>query len=258
MLIDSHTHIYDEMFAPYGGASAIIDEMDKDGLEYLICVGCDAASSEECVRLAESNDRIYATVGVHPYDADTVTPECIAFLRKLAQSKKVVAIGEIGLDFHHEGSIETKPVQFAAMEMQYELARELKLPVVFHIREGVGDFLEFCKTHEFPQGGVMHCFSSSAEVAEICVKKGLYISFSGTLTYKNAVSLARTAAAVPADRLLVETDCPYLTPEPHPTPINFPKNVKYTAAKLSEIRGVSPEEIEKLTNANTKRIFGIE
>ncbi len=259
MLIDSHAHIYDEMFEASGGAQKIIERMTADSLEYIVCVGCDMDSSRTSVELAEKNDGIYATVGVHPYDADTVTAENIAVLRSLAQSKKVVAIGEIGLDFHHRPGVDPdRETQIRAMEMQYELARELHLPTMYHIRDGFGEFFEFAKTRDFPDGAVLHCFSGSAEIAEYYVKKGFYISFSGTLTYKNAVNLARAAAAVPMDRLLVETDSPYLTPDPvRSQQMNFPKNVAYVADKLAEIKGVSPTEIERITNANTKSIYGL-
>ena len=255
MLIDSHAHIYDEMFGQ-GGDQKIVADMKSDGLEYIVCVGCDMDSSETCVFLADKHPSVYATVGVHPYDADTVTPDNIKRLRELAKCKKVVAIGEIGLDFHRPGS--NRELQIKAMIMQYDLARELKLPMVYHIRDGFGEFYEFAKSRDFPQGAVLHCFSGSAEIAEYYVKKGFYISFSGTVTYKNAVNLARAASVVPTERLLIETDSPYLTPEPiRGEPINYPKNVRYVADKLAEIRGVTPAEIEKATAENAKAVFGI-
>lgn len=258
MLIDSHAHIYDELFIEHGSsAEAIISGMTADDLEYIVCVGCDMLSSQKCVELAEADPRIYATVGVHPYDADTVTDDNVQALRALAlNSKKVRAIGEIGLDFHREGS--DRPLQTAAMAKQYELARELNLPTVYHIRDGFGEFCEFCKTRDFPFGAVLHCFSGSAELAEYFVKKGFYISFSGTVTYRNAVNLKRAAGVVPLDRLLVETDSPYLVPAGADGEINYPKNVALVARKLAEIKGVEYAEIEKATAENTKGIFGIE
>lgn len=255
MLIDSHAHIYDELFGE-DGAKKIISGMDADGLEYIICVGCDIATSRVCVELANSSDRVYATVGIHPYDADTATDGNIAELGKLAANRRVVAVGEFGLDFHREGS--NRQLQIAAMEKQYNLARELCLPQIYHLRDGYGEFIEFCKTRDFPSGGVVHCFSSSAEIAEAVVKKGFYVSFSGTLTYRNAVNLARAAAVVPMDRLLVETDSPYLTPSAAMGEINYPKNVRLVAQKLAEIKGVSFEQMEKVTADNAKRVFGIE
>ncbi len=255
MLIDSHAHIYDEELLPYGGADAVINSMAADGLEYIVCVGCDVPTSRTCVELADKNLGIYATVGVHPYDADTVTAENLDVLRKLAAHGKVVAIGEIGLDFHRPNS--DKPTQIAAMERQYDLARDLKLPTVYHIRDGFGEFYEFAKTRDFPEGAVLHCFSGSAEIAEYYVKKGFYISFSGTVTYKNAVNLKRAAQAVPLDRLIVETDSPYLTPDPLRGKINFPKNVALVAQCLAEIKNIPVSEMERITCENTKRVFGI-
>lgn len=255
MLIDSHAHIYDEQFLPLGGAQSIIDSMSDDGLEYIICVGCDVPTSRACVELAERNTRIYATVGVHPYDAHTVTAENLEILRGLAASDKVTAIGEIGLDYHRPGS--DRAGQLCATELQYDLARELDLPTVYHIRDGFGDFCEFVKTRDFSKGAVLHCFSGSAELAELFVKRGFYISFSGTLTYRNAVNLARAAAAVPMDRLLVETDSPYLAPAKKLGEINYPKNVAYVCEKLAAIKNTTAEEIARVTTENAKRVFGI-
>lgn len=255
MLIDSHAHIYDETFAPLGGAAPIIKSMAADGLEYIICVGCDVPTSRECVRLARENERIYATVGIHPYDAATATPENLDVLAELSREEKVVAVGEFGLDFHREGS--DREGQIKAMTAQYELARELRLPIILHLRDGYGEFCDFMRNRDLPYGGVIHCFSSSAEVAEILLKKGFHISFSGTVTYRNAVNLARAAAAVPLDRLLIETDSPYLAPARKLGEINFPRNVAYVRDKLAEIKGVSPEAIERATAENAKRVFGL-
>ncbi|MDE6401297.1 MAG: TatD family hydrolase [Clostridiales bacterium] len=255
MLVDSHAHIYDEEFDDEGGAQPIIAAMEKDNLEYIVCVGCDVPTSETCVELAKANARIYATVGVHPYDAHTVTPQNIEILSRLAECDKVVAVGEIGLDFHRPNS--DKPTQIKAMIDQYELARDLDLPMVYHIRDGFGEFYEFAKNRDFPRGAVLHCFSGSAEIAEFYVKKGFYISFSGTLTYANAVNLRRAAQTVPMDRLLVETDSPYLTPDPLRGRRNYPKNVALVAKRLAEIKGVSEERMENLTAENAKRVFGI-
>ena len=145
--------------------------MSADNLEYIVCVGCDMDSSRVCVELAEAHERIFATVGIHPYDAATATPENLAELARLAKaSRKVVAVGEFGLDFHRPGS--DRAGQIAAMIAQYDLARELGKPQVYHLRDGYGEFIEFAKVREFPDGGIIHCFSGSAEIAEFCVKKG--------------------------------------------------------------------------------------
>ena len=255
MLIDSHAHIYDEKFDAEGGAESIVSRMDSDNLEYIVCAGCDMPTSHTCVALADKHERVYATVGVHPYDADTVTKENLEVLAELAKHKKVVAIGEIGLDFHFEGA--DRPLQFKAMCDQYDLARQIKLPTMYHIRDGFGEFCEFVKTRDFPEGAVLHCFSGSRELAEQFVKKGFYVSFSGTVTYRNAVNLWRAVEAVPMDRLMIETDSPYLTPSALRGQINHPANVKYVAQKLAELKNVSVDEIERITGENVKRIYGI-
>ena len=254
MLIDSHAHIYDEQYGE-GGAQNIISGMEEDGLEYIVCVGCDMPTSQICVDLAKANARIYATVGVHPYDADTVTEENIQKLRDMAACDKVVAIGEIGLDFHRKQS--DKQLQSSAMRMQYDLARDLKKPIVFHQRDSYGEFVEFSKTRDFPDGAILHCFSGSKEIAEYFVSKNFYISFSGTVTYDNAVNVVRAAEYVPLDRLLVETDSPYLTPHPKRYGLNYPKNVALVAKRLAEIKGVPYDEIVRVTNENAVRAFGI-
>lgn len=254
MLIDSHAHIYDEKYGD--GGNSIIESMAADNLEHIVCVGCDMDSSRTCVELSENNSALYAVIGVHPYDAETVTPENLSELKRLAlSSDKVVAIGEIGLDFHYDGA--DRQGQVEAMRLQYELANELKLPTVYHIRDGFGEFYEFAKDRKFDYGAILHCFSGSAEIAEYYAKKGFYISFAGTVTYKNAVNLARAAAVVPIDRLLIETDSPYLSPEPFRGKTNYPKNVALVAERLAEIKGISAADMERYTAENAKRIFNI-
>ena len=251
MLIDSHAHIYDEQYAD--GGKSIIADMEKDGLSAIVCVGCDLESSLTCVELARNNKNIYASVGVHPYYPETVTNELIDKFRALSEEDKVVAIGEFGLDYHHE--VYDRDAQIRAMEMQYDLARELKLPMIFHVREATGDFTEFLRSREFPESGVMHCYSGSVETAEICLKKNLYISFGGKLTYSNSRNLSEVAKHVPLDRLIVETDAPYLSPSHCIGQINYPKNVAYVRDKIAELRGMEKEEIDRITVDNTKRLF---
>lgn len=252
MLIDSHAHIYDEQYGE-NGALSIVNSMGSDGLEAIVTVGCDPESSVKCAELAESNERIFAAVGVHPYYPQTVTSRTIGVLRDLAACEKTVAIGEFGFDYHRDDF--DKAAQNAAVVMQYDLARELRLPMVFHIRDGWGDFYEFSKNRDFPESGVMHCFSGSKESAEYCLAKGLYISFGGKLTYRNSKRLAEVAAAVPLDRVLIETDAPYLAPSKVFGQINYPKYVAYVRDKLAEIKGVSAQEIERATTENAKRLF---
>ncbi len=251
MLIDTHAHIYDEQYGD--GGKSIIADMARDGLGAIVCVGCDPETSEKCVELAEHNENIYATVGVHPYYPETVTDEALARFEELASHKKVVAIGEIGLDYHHD--VYDRAGQLRALDAQYELARKVKLPIVFHVREATGDFIEFLRSREFPESGVMHCFSGSVETCDICLKKGLYISFGGKLTYRNAHNLAEVAKHVPLDRLVIETDAPYLTPAKHLGELNYPKYVSYVRDKIAELRGMTAGEVERITAENAKKLF---
>lgn len=251
-MIDTHAHIYDEKYGN-GGAQRIIESMQADGLEAIVCVGCDMESSLTCDELAAANDGIYAAVGVHPYYPETVTKSVLDGLAELCTHPKTVAVGEIGLDYHRDDF--DRKAQVAAMNMQYELARHAGLPIVFHLREGTGDFTDFLRGARFENSGVMHCFSGSVETAKICLDKGLYLAFGGKLTYHNAKNLAQVAAYAPLDRLLLETDAPYLTPARYLGQDNFPKYVSLVCDRLAEIRGIPREEAERATTENAKKLF---
>ena len=251
MLIDTHAHITDEKYGD--GGKAIIDAMTRDNLEAIICIGCDRESSSAAVDVACGDPRVYAAVGVHPYYPEIVSNALMDEFRVMAQNKKVVAIGEFGLDYHHGG--EDKPAQIAAMNMQYELSRELKLPMVFHVRAATGDFTEFLRGKSFPEGGVMHCFAGSVETAQVCLDKGLYIAFGGKLTYRNSKTAHEVAKYVPLDMALLETDAPYLTPAEKSGEINYPANVAFVRDKLAELRGISADEVERVTTINAKTLF---
>ncbi len=251
MLIDTHAHITDEEYGD-GGASIAAD-MEKDGLEAIVCVGCDGPSSRASVKAAHEFPHVYASVGVHPYYPEVVTDGLINEFRTLCRDERVVAVGEIGLDYHHDDF--DRNAQLNALEMQYELAREVRLPIIFHVREATGDFTEFLRTHDFPQSGVMHCFSGSVETAEICLKKGLYLAFGGKLTYKNSKNMHEVVRVMPAERLLLETDAPYLTPAEKLGEVNYPKYISYVRDKAAELRGVSAREIEDLTARNAQNLF---
>lgn len=255
MLIDTHAHLTDERLFPE--LKNIVSEMSADGLEYIVSVGCDRKSSEDCAKISEEFERVYSTVGIHPHDAKDATESDYLFFERALSSAKCVAIGEIGLDYHYD--LSPRDVQQRVFVEQLELAYSLKVPVVIHLREAYGDMLKLLKENaqKLYYGSLIHCYSGSKEMLGEFLKFGSIISFGGTLTFKNARSALEVASIVPSDSFVVETDCPYLTPEPLRGRTNYPKYVRYPAEKLAEIRGVPFEEICRVTSENAKRFYGI-
>lgn len=252
MLIDTHAHLNDPtLYADYQG---VIKRANDAGVAEIINVGFDYPSSVMAVRLAEKHDQLWAMVGVHPHDADSYNDDIENKLKKLAASPKVVAIGEIGLDFYYDNS--PRELQREVFRKQLALAKELNKPVSIHDREAHGNLLQILRERDWQGiGGILHCFSGSYEMARECINLGFYISFGGPLTFKNAVNLQDLAAKVPLERILVETDCPYLSPHPLRGKVNEPANVVYVAQKLAELRQCSYEEICRITTENTRRLL---
>ncbi len=253
-LIDTHAHLCDEI---YGGAEEIISNMAADGLSRIITVAYDLPSSEFNVELAAKHEKIYFTAGVHPNNADekgVSDKECERLL-ELSKDKKCVAIGEIGLDYHYEST--NKANQKEALEKQLCVAEQAELPVAFHIRDSYEDAYGIIKNHaaKLKKSAVMHCFSGSAETAKQYLDMGFYISFSGSVTFKNAKKFPEIIKNIPLDRLLVETDSPYLTPDPFRGTTNYPKFVSLTAKKIAEILGKDEDEIARITTENAYRLF---
>ena len=213
-------------------------------------------TSKKAIEIANKYDFIYAAVGVHPCDTYDMTDEDIERLRIMAKNNpKVRAIGEIGLDYHFD---DTKPdIQKEWFIKQLHLAKELNMPVVIHDRDSKGDAIEILK-REGISNGVMHCFSGSAETARELVKMGFMISFTGVLTFKNARRAVEACRSIPIERLMIETDCPYMAPEPHRGERNYSGYVKYVARKMAEIKGLSYEETARITMENGLRFYGIE
>lgn len=253
MLFDTHAHYDDHQFD--ADRDEVIQSLQGLGVSNVVNIGADMEGSRESVRLAEKYDFIYATVGVHPSETGNMTEDDIAELKQLAAHPKVRAIGEIGLDYHYDDGA-PRELQKKWFIRQIELAKELDMPVVIHDRESGGDSLEILKSCGV-SNGVVHCFSGSAETARELVKLGLMVSFTGVLTFKNARRAIEACAAVPLDRLMIETDCPYMAPEPHRGKRNFSGYVRYVAEKMAEIKGVSYDEIVEITNRNAKRFYGI-
>ena len=252
MYFDSHSHMDDRRFD--GDREEIINDLLNHDVGLLMNVGCDFESSERSVALAEQYPFIYAAVGSHPDDADHVNGKLLDRYRRLAEHEKVRAIGEIGLDYHYEDV--PRAQQIIAFEQQLELAEALKLPVIVHEREAHGDAMEIVKRHPDARG-VFHCFSGSKELALWLVERGWYIGFTGVVTFKNARRAVEAVQALPIERILIETDCPYMAPEPYRGRRNDSRYVPLVAAKIAEIKGISPEEAGNITAENAKRLFSI-
>ena len=253
MLFDTHAHMDDVAFDQ--DRAELLASFPEQGLALVMNPGCSLASSRNAAALAEQYDYIYAAAGSHPDVADEVNEEVLAEYRKLCTSNpKIKAIGEIGLDYHYEDI--PREIQLKAFRMQMELARELNLPVIVHEREAHEDGMKVVT--EFPDvTGVFHCYSGSAEMARQLVDLGWYIGFTGVLTFKNARKAVEVASSIPLDRIVIETDCPYMAPEPFRGKRNDPGKIYRMAEKLAEIRGLSVEEIQDITLENGKRLYRI-
>lgn len=253
MIFDTHAHLDDRAFDT--DRAALLSQLPGLGLALVMNPGCSLASSRAAAALAENYDYVYAAVGSHPDAADEVTEDVLEQYRQLArQCPKVRAIGEIGLDYHYEDI--PREVQQRAFRAQMALARELELPVIVHEREAHEDGMRIVE--EFPQvTGVFHCYSGSLEMAKVLIRRGWYIGFGGVLTFKNARKAVEAASQIPLDRLVLETDCPYMSPEPFRGRRNDPGRLRLVAERLAQLRGLSAEEIENITLENGKRLYRI-
>ena len=253
MLFDTHAHMDDRAFDE--DRAELLESLPQQGIQLLMNPGCSLASSYNTSKLAQEYDYIYAAVGSHPDVADEVNEEVLEEYRKLCKlNPKIKAIGEIGLDYHYEDI--PREIQLKAFRMQMALARELGLPVIVHERDAHEDGMKVVE--EFPDvTGVFHCYSGSAEMAKELIKRGWYIGFTGVLTFKNARKAIEVASAIPLDRIVLETDCPYMSPEPFRGKRNDPGKLYRMAEKLAEIRGLTLEEIHRITTENGKRLYRI-
>lgn len=250
MYCDSHAHLDDRRFD--ADRDEIFKTLGDVGL--IVNVGCDLPSSERSVALAERYPFVYAAVGSHPDDADHVDGKLIDSYRRLAKHEKVVAIGEIGLDYHYEDV--PRAVQINAFEAQMDLAEALNLPVIVHMREATEDALAVVGRHPLVTG-VFHCFSGSVETAKWLVERGWYVGFTGVVTFKNARRAVEVVEALPLERILTETDCPYMAPEPHRGKRCDSRFIPLIAEKIAQIKGIAPEEAGRITTENAKRLFRI-
>lgn len=251
-MIDTHAHLNDKHYNDI--LPEVIARAQDAGLTGIINVGFDLASSQRAVELAEEHDWMYAAVGVHPHTASEVDQAMLEQLIALAQHERVVAIGEIGLDYHYENP--DRESQKRVFLAQLKIARELDLPVIIHSRDATADTVEILQDHR-DNRCVLHCFSGSLETAKIYLEMGHYISFAGPITFKNARNLTKVAAGIPLERLFIETDCPYLAPVPNRGKPNEPAWVRHVADKLAELQEVSPERVIAQTTANASKFFNI-
>lgn len=252
MYFDTHAHLDDERFSE--DRAEVIEKIRAAGVSLLVNIGADMESSKESVKLSEQYDFIYAAVGVHPYDAERMTEADLFSLSKLAKGKKVVAIGEIGLDYHYEEA--NRKAQKEWFFNQIKLAEDLGLPYIVHDRDSHADCMEIIRKSGYFRG-VMHCYSGSVEMAKELLDMGFYISLAGPVTFKNGKRAKEVASYVPADRLLIETDSPYLTPEPYRGRRNDSSMVSFVARQIAELKGMTEEELANITLENGKRFFGI-
>ncbi len=253
MLFDTHAHYDDEAFD--ADRDAVLTALPGQGVGLVLNPGCDVESSRKAVQYAAAYPHVYAAVGIHPENCGGYTAGDLAALKKLAQQPGVAAIGEIGLDYYWAEN-PPRELQQQVLRDQLALARELALPVIIHDREAHADTLAIIR--EFPGiTGVFHCFSGSPEMAQELLKLGWYLGFDGPVTYKNARRAPEVAAVTPLDRMLIETDSPYMTPVPYRGKRNDSGYVHLVAEKLAEWKGVTPEEMARITTKNGKRLFRI-
>lgn len=255
MIFDSHAHYDDRAFDV--DREYILEQLPRQGIGHVIDVGADLASTERAVQLANTYEYMYAAVGVHPSDVSQLDENALLHLKELCQKEeKVVAVGEIGLDYHYPDT--DKSLQQYWFERQLNLAVEVDLPVIIHSRDAAEDTISLMKrAAQVPKRGVIHCYSYSKELAEIFLDMGYYFGIGGVLTFKNGRKLKETVERIPLDRLLLETDCPYLAPMPFRGERNTSMLLPYVIDAFAEIKGISKEEVIEATAENAGRLFGI-
>ncbi|MCJ8010005.1 TatD family hydrolase [Lederbergia wuyishanensis] len=255
MLFDTHVHLNDDQYAE--DLEDTIARAKNAGVEYMVVVGFDRKTIQRALEIISEHEFIYASVGWHPVDAIDMTEEDLIWLEEVAAHPKVVALGEMGLDYHWDKS--PKEIQKDVFRKQIRLAKKINMPIIIHNRDATQDIIQILQEeHAEEVGGIMHCFSGSAEVAKQCMDLNFYISLGGPVTFKNAKKPKEVAIQVPLDRLLIETDCPYLAPHPYRGKRNEPSYVRLVAEQIADLKGISLEEVALITTANAKKVFGID
>lgn len=255
MLIDTHAHLTDDRFSE--DVEEVIQKAKDNTVEFIITSGADLLTSKKAVALAEKYDGVYASVGVHPQDVDKFNDEIENELEKLAKSKNVVAIGEIGLEYMDNSP--NKDLQKEVFERQIKLANKLGLPIVIHTRNAIGDTMEILKKNKdlLVNGGTLHCFSESGEIAKEAIKLGLNISVGGVSTFTNAKKLQEAIKTVPIEKIILETDCPYLAPTPFRGQRNDPSFIPIIAQNLAKLKEMDVQDVARITTENARRLFKI-
>ena len=256
MIFETHAHYDDESFDE--DREQLLCSLPKQGIGRIINVGASIETTKTTLALAAKYDFIYAAVGVHPSDIDGLNEETYAWLKQQAALPKTVAIGEIGLDYYWDKEPEVQKAQRYWFKRQLELARETKLPVIIHSRDAAADTMEVMRdAHAEEIPGVIHCYSYSKEMAQEFIRMGYYIGVGGVVTFKNAKKLKETVESIPLERILLETDCPYMAPEPYRGTRNDSSNIPYVIAKIAELKGITAEEVERVTEKNARKLFSL-
>lgn len=256
MIFETHAHYDDESFDE--DREQLLCSLPEQGIGRVINVGASIETTKTTLALAAKYDFIYAAVGVHPSDIDGLNEETYAWLKQQATLPKTVAIGEIGLDYYWDKEPEVQKAQRYWFKRQLELARETKLPVIIHSRDAAADTMEVMRdAHAEEIPGVIHCYSYSKEMAQEFIRMGYYIGVGGVVTFKNAKKLKETVESIPLDRILLETDCPYMAPEPYRGTRNDSSNIPYVIAKIAELKGITAEEVERVTEQNARKLFSL-
>lgn len=254
MIIDSHCHIYDEKLADQ--KIEILNNLQKEN-QIVVCCADRLETAKQCIDLANNNKNVYATVGVHPQVAEQFNDNTLQEFKVLIKNKKVIAIGEVGLDYYYDCA--PSQIQKEILKKQIIFACENNLPIVFHVREATSDFLQIIKelAQNYKIKGVVHSFSGSIETAKILLEYDLYFGINGIITFKNANKMLDVVKFLPLSKMLIETDSPYLTPVPFRGKPNKPEYVKYVAEKIAELKQISYDEVVKVTAENAKKLFNI-
>lgn len=254
-MIDSHCHINDDLYRK--NPEEYVKDAGKMGVFEFLVVGFDLKSSKEAVEISQKNKGCFAAVGIHPSDVKKAGPHDLDNIQKLAKEKKVVAIGEIGLDYYWDKDADVRQLQKEYFVKQIEIANALNLPISIHCREAIEDCLKILKENPVKKGGVMHCYAGSKEIANEFIRLGFLLGFGGTVTFKNSIRPKEVVASIPSSSYVLETDAPYLAPHPYRGKENHSKYLYLVRDQIAELRKATPEQVDKESTANFKRVFNI-